>query len=823
MRILKFGGSSVGSAKSIEQVIGIVAERNKNGPIHVVVSAFQGVTNSLQELIEKAAVGDESYTKLLKKMEDRHIETVRSLIGVKRQSKVLAELKVLFNELEDVLHGVSLTRELTDRTHDFVLAFGERFSAFILAEVLTDHGIPAAYYDARSLIHTDDSFRNARVLTSESYKNINAALDGSDKVGVITGFIASTPRGETTTLGRGGSDYTAALVGAALDAEAIEIWTDVEGIMTADPNRVRQYHPIPRLSYEEAMELSHFGARVLYPPTIHPVLEKSIPIFIKNTFNPEAEGTVISSEPQIGTATVKGISSIDNVTLLTLRGSGMVGVSGVAARIFSALANADVNVIMITQASSEHTVCFAVLPTQAEKAQLALEEAFSLELQQGAIEKVEVEDECSIVAVVGEAMRKTPGISGKLFRALGKNGINVRAIAQGSSERNISVVIQREDLSKALNTIHDAFFLSKIKTVNLFLVGTGLIGSKLLELVEKQKKMLFENHNISLRLCGISNSRYYMVDEEGMPFTGWPDRFESDGKPADLNAFLEEMRNLNLPNCLFIDCTASDEVSDTYPAVLRSNVSLVTANKKANARSIAHYKELQELAIRHNVMYLYETNVGAGLPVVKTLQEQILAGDEILSIEGVLSGTLSYIFNIYDGKTPFSEVVRSALEKGYTEPDPREDLNGKDVARKLLILSREAGFELEMEDLEIENLVPEPAREAADVESFFEELSEFDDTFRQRFDDAASRGNRLCYIARYKGNKATVGLEEIGQNHPFSGLSGSDNIFAFHTRHYKDTPLVVKGPGAGAEVTATGILADILRISNVPAFSNEIV
>lgn len=823
MHILKFGGSSVGSSEAIRQVIQIVKKRKEEATVHVVVSAFKDTTDTLQRLVEKASAGDESYLPVLESIEDRHIETVRDLVGVKRQSKALAELKVLFNELEDVLHGVSLTRELTGRTHDFVLGFGERFSAFIVTQALTEQGTTAEYCDARQMIRTDESFRNARVLIDETYENIRSGLANKDSIAVITGFIASTQKGETTTLGRGGSDYTAALVAAALDAEAIEIWTDVEGIMTADPNRVGQHYPIPRLSYEEAMELSHFGAHVLYPPTIHPALEKSIPIYIKNTFKPDAEGTVISAESQPDTASVKGLSSIDNVTLITLRGSGMVGVTGVASRIFSALADASINVILITQASSEHTVCFAVLPDQALRAKRVLEQAFSQELQQKRIENIKLEPDCSIVAVVGDAMRQTPGISGKLFRALGKNGINVRAIAQGSSERNISVVIQKKDLSKALNTIHDAFFLSKIKTVNLFLVGIGLIGGKLLELLEKQKEMLFEQHNISLRLCGISNSRNYMVQEQGMPFTGWPDRFASKGKPADLDKFLEEMRALNLPNCLFVDCTASDEVADKYPEVLQSNVSLVTANKKANSKVISEYKKLQRLAIRHNVMYLYETNVGAGLPVVKTLQEQILAGDKILKIEGVLSGTLSYIFNVYDGKKPFSEVVRTALEKGFTEPDPREDLNGKDVARKLLILAREAGFELEMNDLEIENLVPEPARKADSVEAFFDELARFDDQFKQRFDEAASRGNRLCYIARYEGDEASVGLEEISDSHPFSGLSGSDNIFAFHTRHYKDTPLVVKGPGAGAEVTATGILADILRISNIPAFSNEVV
>ncbi|SMO56692.1 bifunctional aspartate kinase/homoserine dehydrogenase I [Fodinibius sediminis] len=823
MRILKFGGTSVGSEDAIRKVLKLISRKREEGRIQVVVSAFRGVTNTLQQMVEEASDGNQTYRDQLKAIEDRHIEIVRKLIGVKEQSTVLTELKVLLNELDDVLHGVSLTHELTARTRDFVLGFGERLSAYIISKALKSSGVEAEYVDAREMIVTNDDFGNARVLIAKTYENIRRRLGKSDTVGVITGFISSTENGETTTLGRGGSDYTASLVGAALNAEAIEIWTDVEGIMTADPRKVGRHLPIGSLSYEEAMELSHFGAEVIYPPTIHPAMEMAIPIYIKNTFKPGEKGTVITKEAQIVKSSVKGISSIDNVTLITLKGSGMVGVSGFAARIFTALADAKVNIIMITQASSEHTVCFAVLPDQASRAMQALGTHFRRELEEGVIDEIKEEPNCSIVAAVGEGMKRTPGISGRFFRSLGRNGINVRAIAQGSSERNISVVVKNNDLAKTLNTIHDAFFLSEIKSVNLFLIGIGLIGSKLLELFQRQADLLYEKHNIELKLCGIANSRNYMIKEEGMPFTGWPDRLESEGTPMSLNAFLEEADELNLPNSLFIDCTASEEVSDFYPEVMKANFSLVTANKKANSGPLKRYQELQELALEYNVMYLYETNVGAGLPVVKTLKEQVLAGDEITRIEGVLSGTLSYIFNTYNGEIPFSEVVKGALQKGYTEPDPREDLNGMDVARKLLILAREAGFEVEMSDLVIENLVPEPAREADSIDSFFEKLADFDDDFKKKYDEAASKGHRLCYIARYEKGEATVGLEEIDADHPFSGLSGSDNIIAFHTMHYRDTPLVVKGPGAGAEVTAGGILADILRISNVPAFSNKIV
>jgi aspartokinase/homoserine dehydrogenase 1 len=823
MRILKFGGSSVGSDDAIRQVINIIDRKRQNGRIHVVVSAFGGVTQLLEEMVEEAYSGTGSYRKTLKKIESRHIETVRSLIKVKEQSHVLTQLKVLFNELEDVLHGVSLTRELTERTRDFVLGFGERFSAFILSHALQSEGIEAGYIDARDLITTDNKFGNARVLKEQTYGQIQDALAQIDGIGMVTGFIASTETGETTTLGRGGSDYTASLIGAALKVEAIEIWTDVTGIMTADPRKVDDHLPIRELSYEEAMELSHFGANVIYPPTIYPAMSSAIPIYIKNTFEPDKPGTIISRDGHQESTNVQGISSIDEVTLITLEGSGMVGVSGFAARIFSVMSDAGVNIIMITQASSEHTVCFAVLPYQAAQAMDALNDDFSRELQEGIIDEIIQEKDCSIVAAVGEGMKRTPGISGRLFRSLGRNGINVRAIAQGSSERNISVVVKEKDLSKTLNTIHDAFFLSKIKTVNLFLVGIGLIGTKLLELFQKQADLLYEKHNIKLKLCGIANSRNFNIDAGGMPFTEMESRLQEEGKPMNLEQFMEEADQLNLPNSLFIDCTASEEVADFYPEVMKANFSLVTANKKANSGSLKRYEELQQLALDHNVMYLYETNVGAGLPVVKTLKEQVLAGDTITKIEGVLSGTLSYIFNTYDGQTPFSEVVHTALEKGFTEPDPREDLNGRDVARKLIILAREAGIEIEMDDLCVENLVPKPAVEAESIEQFFDELAKFDDDFKKRYDRAASKGNKLCYIASYQDGKANVGLEEINGKHPFDGLSGSDNVIAFHTEHYQDTPLVVKGPGAGAEVTASGILADILRISNVPAFSNEIV
>lgn len=823
MRILKFGGSSVKNAEAIRQVKDIIVRKLDDDRLAVVVSAFGGITDMLEEAVVEASEGDTSYSALLDKIEKRHNSVIKELLSIQKQSHTLAQFKMMFNELDDVLHGVSLTRELTDRTRDFVLGFGERFSAFVISQYLADQQQNAKYLDARKIIKTDKRFGSARVLPEETYEEVRDYFQSApeDSIQVVTGFVASTLSGESTTLGRGGSDYTASLLGAALEAEAIELWTDIEGIMTADPRKVKRYFVIPQLSYEEAMELSHFGAKVVYPPTMRPAMKASIPILIKNTFKPEQEGTTISAESRSGESSIKGISSIDNVTLLTIRGSGMIGVTGVASRIFSALADAGVNIIMITQASSEHTVCFAVLPGQAEAARKAIESAFKYELKDGVIDEVLVEKELSIVAIVGDDMRETPGISGRVFQALGRNGVNVVAIAQGSSERNISVVVERKNETKALNTLHDAFFLSRIKTVNLFLVGVGLIGGTLLKLIRKQTQKLLDDYFLDLKLTGVSNSKKFLIDEEGISMENWDERLPKDGEPADIHRFIQKMSDLNLSNSIFIDCTASDEIANVYTDVLKSNVSLVTANKKANSSSMAKYEELQELALQHNVAYLYETNVGAGLPVVATLKEQILTGDDILKIEGVFSGTLSYIFNTFDGTKPFSEVVRNARNKGFTEPDPREDLNGKDVGRKLLILAREAGLKLEFENIEIENLVPEPAREVSTVDEFFEILEQYDDHFQELYENAAAKDHTLCYIARYENKKATVKLEEIGPEHPFYRLEGSDNIISFKTKHYEESPIVVKGPGAGANVTASGIIADILRISNAPTFGKE--
>jgi aspartokinase/homoserine dehydrogenase 1 len=711
---------------------------------------------------------------------------------------------------------------MTPKTRDFIVGFGERLSAKILTHLVASHDIPSQFTDARALIITDAKFGNARVNLPVTYNKIQSYFNSIEesKVFVVTGFIASTKKNLSTTLGRGGSDYTAALIGAALNTELIEIWTDVSGLMTANPVKVERAFPIAELSYEEAMELSHFGAKVIYPPTLIPALKAQIPIIIKNTFDPKQPGTSIRKEITPTNNLIKGLSSIDNVTMLTVKGSGMIGVSGIAARIFSSLAKADVNIIMITQASSEHTVSIVVLPHQANRAKNAIYSEFEEELQGQEIDDVDVEENLSVIAIVGDNMRNIPGIAGRVFRALGRNGINIRAIAQGSSERNISFVVSNRDETKAINTLHDAFFMAGVKTVNLYVVGVGLIGGTLLRMIEEQLQVFFDEYKIEFSLRGVANSSKMLIEENGIPLSKWQDLLKEKGSATDLSGYIEQMKSHNFPNSIFIDCTASREVSDVYPEILSSSISVVTPNKIANSGAYEYYKKLHDIADHQNVAFKYETNAGAGLPIISTIHELVSTGDHVNRIEGVFSGTLSFIFNKYTKGKKFSEIVREAREKGYTEPDPREDLNGQDVARKLLILAREAGFQLEPEDIAVESLVPDAAQNGADIDEFFNILEKHDDHFESLRSSAESNGKKLCYIARFSDGHGEVKLEQISPEHPFFGLDGSDNIMALYTRYYKESPMVIKGPGAGANVTSGGIVADILRVVSTKAASN---
>ncbi|NNE29199.1 MAG: bifunctional aspartate kinase/homoserine dehydrogenase I, partial [Saprospiraceae bacterium] len=722
MKVLKFGGSSVAKPDRVAQVLNILANNYQQGTkFTVVFSAFGGVTDSLIEMSELAAQGDENYIPKFEAFVERHIQAAKELIPEDHHNSSLEDLKDNHEALKKILYGIHLVQEVSPRTMDHVLSFGERNSAYIISRALKAKGIDAGYLDARKIIKTDKNFGAARVDQPKTFENIRRYFADHPQVQIVTGFIASEDGGLTTTLGRGGSDYTASLLGAGLSAEKIEIWTDVDGVLTADPRKVKSAFTIPRLTYMEAMEMSHFGAKVIYPPTLQPALKAGIPLVIKNTFNPDHSGTYISKSSGENGHIIKGISSISSIALLTLQGSGLFGVPGISGRLFSALAQAGINVIMITQGSSEHSISFAIAPEKAIEAKHVVEDAFAYERNLGVVDPIKVETDLSTVAVIGENMRYQPGIAGRLFQALGKNGVNCVAIAQGSSELNVSVVVPNEDESKALNSLHEAFFLSNVKELNLFIVGVGLIGSTLIDQIKKQKNFIEEKHSMRLKIIGLANSRQMLFDPQGVNPDSWKDAL-ANGEPMSMSAFLEKMTKLNLSNSIFVDNTASDKVTSFYESILDESISISTANKIATSSGFIQYKRLKNIADKRGVQFHYETNVGAGLPVINTLNDLLISGDKILKIEGVLSGSLSFIFNTFGPGKKFSEVVLEAKDRGYTEPDPRIDLNGIDVRRKLIILAREAGLKTEAGDVEIEYILSEQARNAKSLEDFFELL-----------------------------------------------------------------------------------------------------
>ena len=815
MNVLKFGGTSVGSVASIQAVVRIIRERvDRQQPITVVFSAMSGFTNQLLDMGQRAATGDESFRDVLKLASDRHLDIVREFIEPRTRGAVMASVMTLFNELEDVLRGISLIREFSFRTSDLIVSFGERLSTTLVYEILRAQGVDCQYLDARKVIKTDANFGMATVNFELTSRLIQEHFAKNWSLQLITGFIAATERDETTTLGRGGSDYTASVVGAALNANEIEIWTDVDGMMTADPRKVRNAFTIPTITYAEAMELTHFGAKVIYPPSLQPAFARNIPIRVLNTFNTDFEGTVISRTAQPAEYTITGVSSIDSLALVNLQGAGMIGVAGVSARLFAALARHQISVVLISQASSEHTICFAIDPKFLDKVRLILEAEFAHDIQQGHIEGVEIQADLSVIAVVGEQMRHRTGVSGRLFSVLGKNGINIVATAQGSSELNISVVIEKKDLSKALNVIHESFFADQLRSLNVFLVGTGLIGSTLLDQLERQEKYLRKYKALRIRLVGVTNSRKMLFDEDGIRKDTWRERLDEKGQPANLVAFVERVKALNLPNSIFVDCTASKDIVSFYEPLFNASVSVVTPNKVANSGRYEDYARRHRLALLKGVKFLYETNVGAGLPVINTLQGLISSGDRFLKIEAVLSGTLSYIFNTFRPGVSFADIVREAKAKGYTEPDPREDLSGQDVARKILILAREIGLVLEPEDVTISPLLPKSCDDAPTVEAFFDELRNCNSVFEEWVNAADAKGEKLRFVATLENSKVKIGLKSVGLNHPFYFLEGADNVISFTTKRYADRPLVIKGPGAGAEVTASGVFADIVSIGS---------
>ncbi len=809
MKVLKFGGTSVGSPERIRGVKKIIESQSK--PCLIVISAFQGITDELKHLGELASNRDDKYKILLEKLILKHIDFTKQLISATKQNRVIADIKNISDDLRETLNGIYLLRELSRHSLDQALATGEILSSLILSNFLQD----CQLIDSRNFIKTDSNFGFAAVDFGKTDSLIAKNLAGIRKHIVAPGFIASNERGETTTLGRGGSDYSASIFAAALNADTLEIWTDVDGFMTADPKKVERAYAIENLTYSEAIELSHFGAKVIYTPTLRPVYKKNIPIIVLNTFNPLLKGTVITNKSSDDNKSpIKGISSIDHIDLMTLQGTGMVGVSGTSMRLFGALARKNINIILITQASSEYSITFAVNPADSLIAHNALNEEFKTEIEHNKELKILVEKNLSIIAIVGERMKNTPGISATLFKALGRNGINVIATAQGSSELNISVVIKNESLKKALNVIHDGFFLSRLKEMHLFVAGTGLVGSSLMKQILKQHTTLLSEHNLKINLIGVSNSRKMLIDKKGIPLDNYRETLKTSGEKGDISLFIQQMTRLNLRNSVFIDCTADEDVASRYGEILSRYVSIVTANKIACSSEQSYYQKLKSIANEGGVRFMYETTVGAGLPIIKTINDLVLSGDKILKIEAVLSGTMNFIFNELGPEMPLSNAIRKAREKGYSEPDPRVDLSGTDVVRKILILAREAGYYIEKEDVIVNKFLPDNCFKG-DINTFFEKVKEYDADFEKKRKKLQKENLKWRFFATLEMGKARVELLTIGSDHPSFNLEGSNNIILLTTDRYNELPMVIKGYGAGAEVTAAGVFADLMRVVNV--------
>jgi aspartokinase/homoserine dehydrogenase 1 len=815
MKVLKFGGTSVANAQNIKLVLAIVSDKAREEKLIVVVSAFSKITDLLQLASQKAAAGDESFKDILAEIEKKHLDALKELIPVSEQSSLLSHIKRIVNHLETLLDGCYLLGELSSRTSDTILSFGELLSSYIIAEALKQNLKNSSYKDSRELIKTNNHFGKAVVNFDVSNELIvDFFASNEDQVVVMPGFIAASLDGINTTLGRGGSDYTAAILAGALDASDLEIWTDVNGMFTANPKIVKQAQPIAYISYQEAMELSHFGAKVLYPPTIQPVLRKNIPILIKNTFEPAAEGTYISNQVFAQSNPVKGITHIDAITLITLEGSGMIGVSGSSKRLFEVLSNKNINVIFITQASSEHSICIGILNSDADVAEDSINKAFEVEISQNKVEPCIVEKNLCIIALVGENMKNHQGLSGRMFSTLGKNNVNIRAIAQGASERNISAVINERDVKKALNTLHENFFEENTKQLNLFVMGVGNVGEKFIEQIHQQKKFLKENLKINLRVIALSNSRKMYFDEDGISLKEWQFLLET-GEPADKEQFINNVKQLNLRNSIFVDITANESVSKTYEQFLKRNIAVVTCNKIACASEYDNYKKLKKLSQQFNAPFLFETNVGAGLPIIDTVKNLVASGDKVNKIQAVLSGSLNFIFNNFDENNTFHNVVKEAGVQGFTEPDPKIDLSGIDVARKILILIRESGYKMEIDEITNESFMPAECLDTTSNEAFFKSLQTHAAHFETIYKEALSKDSRLKYVAQFENGKANVGLRFIPKDHPFYNLEGKDNIVLFFTDRYVDQPLLIKGAGAGAAVTASGIFADVIRIGNI--------
>ena len=813
MKVLKFGGTSVGTIDSILSVKKIVEAVEE--PVVVVVSALGGITDKLLQTSALAAQGDVSYEKEFSGIVSRHLDVIE---GVIPDSEVRRSVQIramnLLDELGNILRGVFLINDLSGKTSDAIVSYGERLSSLIVSNVIKD----AQLFDSRKFIKTVKQFNKHVVDFEQTNRLIRETFNPLPKVSLVPGFIStSRDNGEVTNLGRGGSDYTASILATALDASILEIWTDVDGFMTADPRVINSAYVIDRLSFTEAMELCNFGAKVIYPPTIYPVYHKNIPIRIRNTFNPGARGTYISRAKEkatIGKGLIKGISSINDTCLITVQGLGMVGVIGVNYRIFKTLAKNGISVFMVSQASSENNTTFAVKNADADLAVKVLDEEFAAERAQGDMNDTVAEKDLATVAIVGENMKRTPGIAGKLFGTLGRAGISVIACAQGASETNISFVIKLKYLRKALNSIHDSFFLSEYKVLNLFVVGIGTVGGNLLEQIRLQQPKLIAQNGLKLNIVGIANSKKAIFNRDGISLDNYKEELMAKGQDSTPQSLCDAILTMNIFNSVFVDCTASPDIAALYSRLMNGNVSVVAANKEASSSSYENYIQLKETARHRDIKFLFETNVGAGLPIINTMNDLINSGDHILKLEAVLSGTLNYIFNTISADIPFSQAIRMAMEAGYAEPDPRIDLSGKDVVRKLVILTREAGYRVEQADVEKNLFVPDIYFQGS-LEDFWRTIPQMDAEFEARRKQLESEGKRLRFVARMENGKCEVGLEEVTSHHPFYELEGSNNIIMISTERYHEYPMIIQGYGAGADVTAAGVFADIISIANI--------
>lgn len=808
---MKFGGTSVGTPESLQLVKNIVEAEKE--PVVVVVSALGGVTDRLLLAADFALNGNSSYKTVLDEIIARHEEMIEKMISDPAdKQEIVQKTQPLFEDLRNILRGVFLIGDLSQKTSDKIVSYGERLSSLIISKVI--HG--SRLYDSTQFIKTAKQFHNHIPDLAFSNELIRSTFCDMPKIAIVPGFISSGKESDDiTNLGRGGSDYTAAIIAAALDAAILEIWTDVDGFMTADPKIINSAYVIEELSFTEAIELSNFGAKVIYPPTIFPVYHKNIPIYIKNTFKPEAEGTLIRNiKSNRNGKTIKGISSISDTTLITIQGLGMVGVIGVNKRIFSALGNNGISVFIVSQASSENSTSIGVRTQDALLAKKVLEHEFAHEIAMGSINEIMVDYDLATIAIVGQNMKHVPGIAGKFFGALGRNGISIVALAQGAGETNISCVIAKSDLKKALNVIHDSFFLSPYQELNLFVVGTGTVGSKLLGQIKQQKNTLKEQNKLRINVVGIANGRRAMFDREGIPLDGYYENLMQNGIKSSPQIIKDEILKMNIFNSVFVDCTASADVSQLYEELMSRNISVVTANKIAASSAYENYDRLKETARKTGVKFLFETNVGAGLPIINTMNSLINSGDKIVKLEAVLSGTLNFIFNTLGENIPFSKAIKMAVDEQFAEPDPRIDLSGLDVTRKLIILSREAGAHVEQTDVKKELFIPQKFFDGT-LDEFWQNISEMDGFFEQRRRQLAKEGKKLRFVATYDNGTCSVGLREVETGHPFYDLEGSNNIIMLTTERYNEYPMVIKGYGAGASVTAAGVFSDIISIANI--------